>query len=150
MTDSDFLKRAVAFMHPEDLEQLFVPSSSREFQALVPNYALDEEGVDRVKVLMATPNLIVFEAFRLSGAIDRLHMHADHHSIAYQKSGRVRMTIGSATYLVETGDTYQHPMGVSHRHEALENSVRIEIKFYPDGNAIQSWNTLTGAAELTP
>ena len=113
---------------------------------LVPDYSQDEDGVDSVKVLMATPNLIMFEAFRPAGEIDRMHMHKDHHSVAYQKEGKVRMSIGSETFVVEAGDTYHHPMGVKHQHESLEDSVRIEIKFYPDGNAIESWNRLVGGS----
>jgi quercetin dioxygenase-like cupin family protein len=56
------------------------------------------------------------------------------------------MSIGSETFEVEAGDTYHHPMGVKHQHESLEDSVRIEIKFYPDGNAIESWNRLVGGS----
>ena len=144
MGDPVSMEAAVAFMHPEDVERLFVPGSRRDPLPLVPEYSLDEDGVDTVKVLMATPHLIVFEALRAKGAIDRMHMHPDHDSVAYQKRGRVRMTIGGETFVVEGGDTYRHPMGVAHRHEALEESVRIEIKHYPNGNAIESWNALVG------
>ena len=142
--DEVSIDAAVAFMHPEDVERLFVPASRRTPMPLVPEYSLDEDGVDTVKVLMATPHLIVFEAFRPRGAVDRMHRHPDHDSIAVQKRGRVRMTIGKETMIVEEGDTYRHPMGVAHRHEALEDSVRIEIKHYPAGNAIESWNALVG------
>ena len=144
MDASTVIADMVAFMHPDDWDQLFVPSSTRESMPLVPNYSLNEDGVDSVKVLMATPNLIVFEAFRPKGAVDRMHMHVDHHSVAYQKMGRVRMMIDSETYIVEAGDTYRHPMGVKHQHEALQDSIRIEFKFYPDGNAVESWNALVG------
>ncbi len=144
MNDPVSAVAAVAFMHPDDVGKLFVPSSTREPAPLVPEYSRDADGVDTVKVLMATEHLIVFEAFRPKGARDRRHMHPDHHSVAYQKRGRVRMTIGEQTFTVEAGDTYRHPLGVGHQHEALEDSVRIEIKFYPDGNAIESWNRLVG------
>ena len=146
MDASTVIADMVAVMHPDDCDQLFVPSSTRESMPLVPNYSLNEDGVDSVKVLMATPNLIVFEAFRPKGAVDRTHMHVDHHSVAYQKMGRVRMMIDSETYIVEAGDTYRHPMGVKHQHEALQDSIRIEFKFYPAGNAVESWNALVGGA----
>jgi len=135
---------AVAFMHPEDVEKLFVPSSKREPVTLVPEYSRDEDGVDTVKVLMATPHLIVFEASRPKGAVDSRHTHPDHESIGYQKRGRVRMLIDKQTHIVEEGDSYRHPIGVVHQHEVLEDSVRIEIKYYPEGNAIESWNALVG------
>ena len=129
-------------MHPDDRGKLFVPGSKRELSPLVPEYSRGEDGVDSVKVLMATSHLIVFEATRPKGAADRLHVHPDHHSIAYQKQGRVRMVIGGETFIVEEGDSYRHPLGVEHQHEALEDSVRIEIKHYPEGDAIESWNAL--------
>ena len=149
MDASTVIADTVAFMHPDDWNQLFVPSSTRESMPLVPNYSLNEDGVDSVKVLMATPHLIVFEAFRPKGAVDRTHRHVDHHSVAYQKMGRVRMMIDSETYIVETGDTYRHPMGVKHQHEALQDAIRIEFKFYPAGNAVESWNALVGGAHKT-
>ena len=119
MTMPESLGNFVAFMDSTDIGQLFVPSSKREMRQLVPDYSQDEDGVVLVNVLMATPNLIVFEAFRPSGETDRMHMHKDHHSVAYQKEGRVRMTIGSKTFEVAPGDTYHHPMGLNHRHKSL-------------------------------
>jgi quercetin dioxygenase-like cupin family protein len=144
VSESVSINAAVAFMHPEDVEKLFVPSSRREAVTLVPEYSRDEDGVDTVKVLMATPQIILFEASRPKGAVDRMHVHPDHESIGYQKKGRVRMTIGKETRIVEEGDSYRHPLGVAHQHEVLEDSVRIEIKYYPKGNAVESWNALVG------
>ena len=77
MTKSESLGNFVAFMDSIDIGRLFVPGSKREMSALVPDYSQDEDGVDSVKVLMATPNLIMFEAFRPAGKIDRMHMHKD-------------------------------------------------------------------------
>lgn len=137
----------VAFMHPGDVGRLVVKASRRRGARLRPNYATGEDGVDIVKVLMATDNLITFEAFRPKGAIDTAHQHPDHHSMVYQKQGRVRMRIGGKTFVVEAGDSYFHPMGVVHQHEALADSVRIETKIYPAGGAIASWNRLVGASD---
>ena len=144
MSEPVSINAAVAFMHPDDIERLFVPSSQREPVTIVPEYSRDEDGVDTVKVLMATSHLIVFEASRPKGAVDTMHVHPDHESIGYQKKGRVRMIIGKETSIVEEGDSYRHPLGVRHQHEVLEDSVRIEVKHYPDGNAIESWNALVG------
>lgn len=134
----------VAFMHPDDVGRLVVPGSKRRGTKLKPNYATHEDGVDTVKVLMATDTMIAFEAFRPKGALDTAHQHPDHHSMVYQKQGRVRMRIGGESFIVEAGDSYFHPMGVVHQHEALEDSVRIETKIYPKGGAIASWNRLVG------
>ena len=93
---------------------------------------------------MATDNLISFVSFRSKGAIDAAHSHPDHHSVAYQKQGRVKMQIGTETFTVEEEDIYFHPMGVVHRHEALEDPVRIEIKIFPNGGAVAASNELVG------
>jgi mannose-6-phosphate isomerase-like protein (cupin superfamily) len=138
------LKGPVAFMHRADVGKLVSRGSKRGGRRLKPDYAIGEDGVDTVKVLMATDSVISFEAFRPKGAIDTAHQHPDHHSVVYQKQGRVRMWIGDRTFIVEAGDSYIHPMGVVHRHEALEDSVRIETKIYPAGGAVASWNRLVG------
>jgi quercetin dioxygenase-like cupin family protein len=141
------VKGPVAFMHREDIGKLVARGSKRAGRRLKPNYAVREDGVDTVKVLMATDSVISFEAFRPKGAVDTAHQHADHHSVVYQKQGRVRMRIGEQTFIVKAGDSYIHPMGVVHQHEALEDSVRIETKIYPGGGAVASWNTLVGKSE---
>ncbi|MBM09995.1 MAG: hypothetical protein CMF69_10560 [Magnetovibrio sp.] len=139
------VKGPVAYMRSEDIGSVVVRSSMISgYLPITPSYATDETGVDSIKVLMATDNLISFESFRPKGAIDAAHSHPDHHSIAYQKRGRVKMKIGSETFTIEEGDTYFHPLGIVHQHEALEDSVRIETKIFPDGGAIASWNSLVG------
>lgn len=140
----------VAFMHPDDVGKLVVPGSKRSGTRLKPNYSSGEDGVDTVKVLMATDTVITFESFRPKGAIDTAHQHPDHHSVVYQKQGRTRMRIGDQTFIVEAGDSYIHPQGVVHQHEALEDTVRIETKIYPAGGAIAAWNKLVGASAPGP
>ena len=139
------VKGPVAFMRPEDVVSVVVRSSMISgYLPITPSCASDEVGVDSIKLLMATDNLISFESFRPKGAIDAAHSHPDHHSIAFQKHGRVKMKIGSETFTIEEGDTYFHPLGIVHQHEALEDSARIETKIYPNGGAITSWNSLNG------
>jgi len=140
------VKGPVAFMHRDDIGKLIARGSKRAGRKLKPNYAVREDGVDTVKVLMATDTMISFEAFRPKGALDTAHQHPDHHSVVYQKQGRVRMRIGDKTFVVEAGDSYIHPMGVVHQHEALEDSVRIETKIYPRGGAVASWNKLVDSS----
>src|SRR5688572_19851148 len=93
------VKGPVAFMHREDIGKLVTRGSRRVGRKLKPNYAIREDGVDTVKVLMATDTVISFEAFRPKGAIDTAHQHPDHHSVVYQKQGRVRMRIGEQTFI---------------------------------------------------
>ena len=136
----------VPFMHPEDVGKLHVPGSRRTAQTVKPNYAEAQDGVDTLKVLMMTDTMLMFESFRSKGAIDTAHLHPDHHSVVYQKSGRVRMRIGNDIFIVEAGDSYYHPLGMVHQHEALEDSVRIETKIYPKGGALAAWTKLIGGA----
>jgi quercetin dioxygenase-like cupin family protein len=136
-------------MHPDDIGKLHVQGSMRAGETIRPDYAQAQDGVDTLKVLMVTDNMVMFESFRSKGAIDTAHLHPDHHSTVYQKKGRVRMRIGREVFIVEEGDTYYHPMGMVHQHEALEDSVRIEIKTYPNGGAVASWNRLVGGPQFS-
>lgn len=140
----------VAYMHPEDVGRWHVPGSVRTPAMLVPDYADGRDGVDTVKVLFASDTVIVFESFRRKGTRDTAHVHPDHDSIVYQKRGRVLMRVGPDVFVVEAGDTYFHPRGALHQHEALEDSVRIETKLYPGGGAIAAWNALVagGSGEI--
>jgi quercetin dioxygenase-like cupin family protein len=137
-------------MDPADVGKLHVLGSKRVGRKIVPDYSgrrnVDRDGVDFIKVLMATDNIIMFESFRPKGASDTPHTHPDHVSVVYQKQGRVRMRIGKEWFVVEAGDSYFHPMGTVHQHEVLEDSIRIESKIYPNGGAIESWNRLVGAS----
>ena len=68
------VKGPVAYMMPDDIGKLVVRSSKISgYLPITPSYAADEIGVDNVKVLMATDNLIKFESFRAKGAIDVAH-----------------------------------------------------------------------------
>ena len=134
----------ICYMHADDIGKLHVPGSMRAGETIRPDYAQAQDGVDTLKVLMVTDNMVMFESFRSKGAIDTAHLHPDHHSTVYQKKGRVRMRIGKEVFIIEEGDSYYHPMGMVHQHEALEDSVRIEIKTYPNGGAVASWNKLVG------
>ena len=70
------VKGPVAYMMPDDIGKLVVRSSKISgYLPITPSYAADEIGVDNVKVLMATDNLIKFESFRAKGAIDVAHSH---------------------------------------------------------------------------
>ena len=139
----------VSFMRPDDVGKVHVPASQRESLRVVPDYNRGEDGVDAVKVLLVTPTTVMMEASRPKGAKDRARMHPDHDAYCYQKKGRVKMRIGEHWFIVAEGDSYFHPMGVIHQHEALEDSVRIEVKNYPGGGAIESWNALAGVPYQT-
>ncbi len=84
-----------------------------------------------IKPLIAGKSMLFMEAHRPQGLIDPEHAHKDHESICYLVSGRVRVVIEGESWIAEPGDVWVHPPGVKHYHEALEDSVQIEIKSPP-------------------
>jgi len=84
-----------------------------------------------IKPLMVGREMLLMEVHRRKGQSDPAHGHADHESICYLVSGRLRVEIGGESFVAEPGDCWIHPPGVAHRHEALEDSVQIEAKAPP-------------------
>jgi mannose-6-phosphate isomerase-like protein (cupin superfamily) len=84
-----------------------------------------------IKPLMVGQDMVFLEAHREKGLIDPEHAHPDHESICYLVKGKVRVVIAGEEFIAEPGDTWIHPAGVPHFHEALEDSVQIEIKSPP-------------------
>ena len=84
-----------------------------------------------LKALIAGEAMSFMEAFRPQGLVDPEHAHPDHESICYLVSGRMRVVIEGESFIAEPGDVWLHPPGVLHYHEALEDSVQIEIKSPP-------------------
>ena len=84
-----------------------------------------------IKPLIAGKSMLFMEAKRPQGLVDPEHAHPDHESICYLVSGRMRVVIEGESFIAEPGDAWVHPPGVKHYHEALEDSVQIEIKSPP-------------------
>ena len=84
-----------------------------------------------IKPLMVGQDMVFLEAHREKGLVDPEHSHPDHESICYLVRGKVRVVIAGEEFIAEPGDTWIHPAGVPHYHEALEDSVQIEIKSPP-------------------
>lgn len=84
-----------------------------------------------IKPLMVGQDMVFLEAHREKGLVDPEHAHPDHESICYLVKGKVRVVIAGEEFIAEPGDTWIHPAGVPHYHEALEESVQIEIKSPP-------------------
>lgn len=84
-----------------------------------------------IKPLMVGQDMVFLEAHRKKGLIDPEHAHPDHESICYLVSGKVRVVIAGEEFVAHPGDTWIHPAGIPHYHEALEDSVQIEIKSPP-------------------
>jgi quercetin dioxygenase-like cupin family protein len=90
-----------------------------------------EMGDLAIKALMVTDDVLVMEVRRGKGLVDPDHAHADHESICYLVSGRMRVIIDGEEFLAGPGDTWRHRPGITHHHEALEDCVQLEIKAPP-------------------
>lgn len=65
---------------------------------------------------------------RVSAGFDQDgHAHPDHESVGYVVSGRVEMTVGDETRILEPGATWYHPRGVRHTCRALADSEMLEF-----------------------
>jgi quercetin dioxygenase-like cupin family protein len=113
---------------------LFVKNDAVPAQVITKLEGHDEGVGDKrltIKPLIAGETMVFMEAVRPQGLIDPEHAHPDHESICYLVSGRVRVVIDGESFIAEPGDAWIHPAGVKHYHEALEESVQIEIKSPP-------------------
>lgn len=113
---------------------LFAKNSSIPYE-VISKLEGHEEGTDdkrlSIKPLIVSKTMLFMEAKRPQGLVDPEHAHPDHESICYLVSGRVRVVIEGEVWVAEPGDSWVHPAGVKHYHEALEDSVQIEIKSPP-------------------
>jgi quercetin dioxygenase-like cupin family protein len=87
----------------------------------------DQGGV-AIKLLMVADRMHMLKVYFEKGAIVPRHVHKDHSTIVCLQQGKLRVHIGDETFLAKPGDVWQHPRGVPHYHEVLEDSHVIEIK----------------------
>jgi len=80
----------------------------------------------RQKTLVFGAHTLLTE-FRLEeGALLPPHQHP-HEQTGYLVKGRLELTIGDTTHLVEPGDTWCIPGGTLHHARALADCVAIEV-----------------------
>lgn len=84
---------------------------------------------------IVTPSMSMVEVRWSKGAASRPHVHADHDSVVYVVSGRLRVTMAGETMIAGPGDSLASPPGVEHGIEALEDSVSVEVKSPP----VRTW-----------
>lgn len=87
-------------------------------------------GTFLIKALMHGDSMMLLEIRVRAGESSALHAHS-HESLIYVVSGRLKTTIGKATFELGPGDACRHPPAVAHRVQALEDSVFVEIKSPP-------------------
>ena len=87
----------------------------------------DEAGVE-IKLLMVADRMHMLKVNFKKGSVVPRHVHPDHSTIVCLQQGRLRVHIGDESFMAKPGDVWQHPRGVPHYHEVLEDSHVIEIK----------------------
>jgi quercetin dioxygenase-like cupin family protein len=83
-----------------------------------------------VKPLLRGESMALLEVRMRAGVASSLHAHA-HESLLYVVSGRLRTTVNNETFVLGPGDVCRHPRDASHRVEALEDTVFVEVKSPP-------------------
>ena len=81
-----------------------------------------------IKLLMVADRMHMLKVFFTKGSVVPEHVHDDHSTICCLQKGKLRLHIGGQIFDANPGDVWQHPRGVPHYHEALEDSHVIEIK----------------------
>jgi quercetin dioxygenase-like cupin family protein len=71
--------------------------------------------------------MALLEVRMRAGVASSLHTHA-HESVLYVVSGRLRTTVNNEIFVLGPGDVCRHPRDASHRVEALEDTVFVEVK----------------------
>lgn len=92
-------------------------------------------GEVQLRTLMVTPSMNFVECTFAAGQASQPHVHADHESIVYVVSGKVKVTIAGEVFIAGPGDAWYNEPGVLHHIEALEPSVSVEVKSPP----IKAW-----------
>lgn len=93
--------------------------------ATVAGHVIKGEGQGELLVHGAGTMLV---RLRLAAGFDQDgHLHPDHESIGYVVSGRIEMSVGPQTRVLEPGATWYHPRGVQHTCKALEDSELLEF-----------------------
>lgn len=84
-----------------------------------------------LKPMIVGDDMVCLEINLKKGTASPEHIHHDHESICYLAKGKLRCVIDGREYFAQAGDVWVHRAGVPHFHEALEDSVQIEIKSPP-------------------
>ena len=83
-----------------------------------------------VKPLMQGDRMALLEIRVRAGVASRFHAHS-HESLIYVVSGRLKTTVDNETFVLGPGDVCRHPCASSHRVEALEDTLFVEVKSPP-------------------
>ena len=83
-----------------------------------------------VKPLLGGESMALIEVRLRAGVSSSLHAHG-HESLLYVVSGRLKTVVDNETFVLGPGDACRHPVGATHKVEALEDTVFVEVKSPP-------------------
>jgi quercetin dioxygenase-like cupin family protein len=83
-----------------------------------------------VKRLMDGESMTLLEVRMRAGVASSPHAHA-HESVIYVVSGRLKTIVNNDAFVLGPGDVCRHPRDATHRVEALEDTVFVEVKSPP-------------------
>lgn len=112
-----------------EFDRLFVKDSEIPRQPIrsAEGAAFDKADV-MLKLLMVGDRSHMMKIYFTKGSIVPVHTHTDHSTVVVLLEGQLKLNIGDETFIANPGDVWQHPRGVPHNHEALEDSTLLEIK----------------------
>ena len=116
---------------------LYVENDHVETQPVRTIEGRPNTGTVFVKPLMQGESMALLEVRMRAGVASSLHAHA-HESLLYVVSGRLRTTVNNEIFVLGPGDVCRHPRDASHRVEALEDTVFVEVK----SPAIEIWGRI--------
>jgi quercetin dioxygenase-like cupin family protein len=88
-------------------------------------YRLSVPGIAQ-KTLVYGERTLMVEFLLKKGSILPRHSHP-HEQIGYLITGRIRLSIDSERYDVESGDSWSIPGGMEHGAETLEDAIAVEV-----------------------
>ena len=89
------------------------------------DYTEMAEGL-KIKTLVHGDKTLLTKFSLKGGAVHASHSHPNEQT-GYLISGKVKFTIGSEVYEIETGDSWSIPGGVEHQAEIINDAVGIEV-----------------------
>jgi quercetin dioxygenase-like cupin family protein len=116
--------------------RVFVKDSEIPMQPIHAADGVPFNGADvRVKLMHVGDRMHLLKVYFSKGTVVPVHVHNDHSTIVWLQKGRLKVNIGNESFMAKPGDVWQHPRGVPHNHEVLEDSQVVEIK----SPAVKTW-----------
>lgn len=117
------------------LGRVFTPRAEAEITRMTAVEGRKLGGEVQLRTLMVSPSMLFVETTFAAGQASKPHVHADHKSIVYVVSGKVKVTIAGEVFWAGPGDAWYNAPGVEHHIEALEATVSVEVKSPP----VRAW-----------